>query len=150
MDTSSRAVLRKLITDQQVLSLAVLVDGQPVLGLLPYVPLSDFSAVLVHASALARHTQGLRSGAPFSILVHDPVEDPLQVVRASFEGEVATVEKDSAEYARGRELFIERLPSAEVLFTLGDFTMYSLPLRRGRFVQGFARAADVSAADLLK
>jgi hypothetical protein len=58
------------------------------------------------------------------------------------------VEKASAEYACGRELFIQRVPNSEVLFTLGDFTMYSLPLRHGRLVQGFARAADVSAADL--
>ena len=46
-------------------------DAKPVLGLLPYAPLPDFSAVLVHASALARHTQGLRPGAPFAILIHD-------------------------------------------------------------------------------
>jgi len=148
VDTGSRAVLRKLIAGQQVLSLAVLVEGKPVLGLLPYVPLPDFSAVLVHASALARHSRGLRPGAPFSILLHDRVDDPLQVVRVSFEGEVATVEKDSAEYQRGRELFIQRFPNSEVLFTLSDFAMHSLPLRQGRLVQGFARAADVSAADL--
>jgi hypothetical protein len=76
-------VLRTLIADQQVLSLAVLVDRKPVLGLLPYAPLPDFSAVLVHASALARHTQGLRPGTPFAILIHDRVDDPLQVVRVS-------------------------------------------------------------------
>jgi hypothetical protein len=69
-------------------------------------------------------------------------------IHFSFEGEVVVVEKDSAEYERGRELFLQRLPDSEVLFTLGDFTMYSLPLRRGRFVQGFARAADVGAYDL--
>jgi hypothetical protein len=47
VDSSSRAVLRKLIADQRVLSLPVLVDGKPVLGLLAYVPLPDFSALLV-------------------------------------------------------------------------------------------------------
>ena len=148
MDSINRVALRNLISEQRVLSLAVLVDRKPVLGLLPYVPLPDFSAALVHASALARHAQGLGSGAPFSILIHDRVEDPLQVVRVSFEGESATVEKDSAEYEHGRELFLQRFPNSEVLFTLDDFTMYSLPLRHGRFVQGFARAADVDAADL--
>jgi heme iron utilization protein len=148
VDTNGRAVLRKLIADQQVLSLAVLVGDKPVLGLLPYAPLSDFSAVLIHASALARHTQGLYPGAPFSILIHDRVDDPLQVVRVSFEGQVALLEKGSVEYERGRELFLRRLPQAQVLFTLGDFTMYSLPLRQGRFVQGFARAFDVDVTDL--
>ncbi len=148
MDDGSRAVLRNLISDGRVLSLAVLVDGKPVQGLLSYVPLPDFSAVLVCASALARHTKGLRAAAPFSILLYGPVDDPLQVVRVSFEGEVLLLEKNSAEYARGRELFIERLPNAEVLFTLPDFNLYSLPLTHGRFVQGFARAADVSTGDL--
>ncbi len=148
MDNGSRTALRNLIADQRVLALAVLVEGKPTQGLLSYAPLPDFSAVLVTASALARHTQGLRSGAPFSILIHGEVNDPLQVVRASFEGEVQVVDKKSADYSASRELFVGRFPDAEVLFTLPDFNLYSLPLTRGRFVQGFARAADVSAADL--
>lgn len=148
MDSPSRTALQRLITEQKVLSLAVLVDGIPVQGLLAYVPLPDLSAVLIHASSLARHTKGLVAGAPFSILIHDEVTDPLQVVRATFEGEVAIVERDSAEFERGRELFLQRLPNSEVLFTLGDFKMCSLPLARGRFVQGFARAMDVSGDDM--
>ena len=123
--------------------------GDRLQALLPYVPLPDFSAVLIHASALARHTKGLLQGAAYSILIHDRVEDPLQLIRVSFEGQVESGIKDSAEYATSRELFIERFPDGEVLFTLSDFNLYSLPLRHGRFVQGFARAVDVTAADLL-
>ena len=148
MNSSSRAVLRKLLSDQRVLSLAVLVNSKPVTGLLTYVLLPDFSAVLVYVSALARHSQGLHTGAPFSLLIHDQVDDPLQVVRVTFEGEVTAVERGSAEYEQGRELFIGRIPNSEMLFSLGDFTMHSLPLRHGRFVQGFASATDVTADDL--
>ncbi len=128
MDSSSRAVLRKLIAAQQVLSLAVLVDGRPVQGLLPYVPLPDFTAVLVHASALASSHTGTPSGSAVLAVDSRRLDDPLQVVRVSFGGEVAAVEKDSAEYARGRELFIERFPGAEVLFTLA-----TSPCTRWRF-----------------
>lgn len=148
MDSTSRAALRRLITEQKVLSLAVLVDRRPVLGLLAYALQSDFSAVLIHASSLARHTQGLRPGAPFSFLIHDSVIDPLQVVRASFEGAVAIIERGSPDFERGRDLFLRRFPESGVLFTLADFRMCSLPLQRGRFVQGLARAVDVSADDL--
>ena len=148
MDSSSRTVLRRLIDEQRTLSLAVLIDGKPSAGLLPYAPRLDFSAVLVHASALARHSRGLYSGAPFSILIHDRVDDPFQVVRVTFEGQVETLRKDSVEYEQARELFLQRFPTSDVLFTLGDFTLHSLPLRQGRFVQGFARAVDVGAIDL--
>jgi len=149
VDSITRTALRNLINEQRVLSLAVLVNAKAVQGLLPYALLPDFSAVLIFASALARHSQGLRSGAPFSILIHDSVDDPLQVARVTFEGEVSVVEQESPEYEHARELFLQRFPNdGEVLFTLGDFTMYSLPLGRGRFVQGFARAVDVSAGDL--
>jgi len=149
VESITRAALRNLISEQRVLSLAVLIDAKPVQGLLPYALLPDFSAVLIFASALARHSQGLSSDAPFSILIHDRVDDPLQVARASFEGEVSVVAQESPSYERARELFLQRCPNdSEVLFTLGDFTMYSLPLTRGRFVQGFARAVDVGADDL--
>ena len=149
VDSITRAALRNLISEQRVLSLAVVVDANAAQGLLPYALAADFSGVFIFASALAHHSQGLRSGAPFSILIHDHVEDPLQVARVSFEGEVSVVEQESPEYERARELFLQRFPNdSEVLFTLGDFTMYSLPLTRGRFVQGFARAVDVGADDL--
>ena len=66
MNDAGRTLLHELITDQRVLALAVVIDGKPAVGLLPFAVKQDFSALLVHASSMARHTKGLHAGAPFS------------------------------------------------------------------------------------
>ena len=47
--------LRDLLTGQRLLALGVIVDGEPVVGLLPFVAAPDFAALYVQASRLAPH-----------------------------------------------------------------------------------------------
>ncbi len=151
MEASARAKLKQLIEDNKVLSLSVLVEGAPTVGLLAYAPMPDLSAVLIHASKLARHSRGLQSGAPFAILIHDNVlsdDDPLQVPRVSFEGVVRRIEPDSAEGQELRQIYVRRFPASDMMFGFVDFSLYSLALDHGRFVEGFARALDVGREDL--
>ena len=72
MDVETRRRLKELLTNQRVLSLSVVVQGRPYVGLLPYALKPDFTAALVHASKLAHHSRGLKLGAPFATLVHAP------------------------------------------------------------------------------
>ncbi len=65
MNQEDTTLLRDLLLGQRVLSLGVLVDGAPYVGLLPFALAKDRRALLVHASSLARHTRGLVEGAPF-------------------------------------------------------------------------------------
>ena len=58
---------------QRVLSLAVVINGEPNLGLLPFAVLPDHTGVLVHVSSLARHTQGLTAKAKIAVLIHQPL-----------------------------------------------------------------------------
>ena len=112
-------------------------------GLLPFVIADDRQSVLVHASQLARHSRGLQPGSPFSILIHaadHPEADPLQVTRVSISGTAQHVSQADADYEASREAFIDRFPSSELTFTLGDFNLYRLHFERGRLVSGFARA----------
>ncbi len=151
MNEESRRRLKELLSSQRVLSLAVLIDGSPHVGLLPYALTTDFTGALVHASKLARHTRGLQPGAPFSLLVHAPElpgSDPLQVPRVTLNGQVRVVETDSADYPRFRDAYLRHLPEAEVTFALGDFTLFELQFRDGRFVEGFAAAMNVTSEDL--
>lgn len=151
MNDEERRLLRDLLTGQRVLSLSVLVDGEPHVGLLPYVVQPDLGAALVHASDLARHSRGLQPGAPFAALIHFPDRfdaDPLQLPRVSLEGTVTVLDRGTPEYDAGRERYLSRFPASDVTFTLGDFRLYQLGFERGRLVAGFARARTVTAAIL--
>ena len=136
-------LLENLLTETRVLSLGVMVDGRPHVGLLPFVVADDRQSALVHASQLARHSRGLQPGSQFSILIHaadHPEADPLQVTRVSISGTVQLVAQADADYEASRDTFIDRFPSSELTFTLGDFNLYRLHFERGRLVSGFARA----------
>jgi putative heme iron utilization protein len=143
--------LRDLITHQRVLSLAVIVDGEPLTGLLPYAPTAELNALLIHASALARHSKGLAEGGRFAALIHrEPGADgdPLQVERASLQGSVRVLERGSDAHDAGRRTYLSRFPHAEVTFGLGDFTLYALEPDRGRWVSGFASAVNLTSRNL--
>lgn len=53
---------RELFGGQRVLSLAVISEGQPDAGLLPFVPLAAYAGVLVHASRMSKHGAALAAG----------------------------------------------------------------------------------------
>jgi len=150
---STARLIRTLLDGERVLSLAVLVDGSPFAGLLPFIPLPDYSGVLIHASRLSRHTAGLAAGARAAVLLHEqdgPDKDPLQIKRASFECDVQPLERNSEAWAAGRERYLVRFPDSRITFRLGDFTLYRLDFRQGLLVAGFGRAMDIAPRDIAK
>ncbi len=150
MNPEDAALLRELL-DQRVLSLGVLVDGAPYVGLLPFALASDRQTLLVHASELARHTRGLTEGAPWSALLHvadAPGGDPLQVGRVTLSGQVQRLAEGTPGHADGRARFLARFPGSAQTFELADFGLYALRVREGRLVAGFARARNISPGDL--
>jgi hypothetical protein len=147
MSLEERVILRKLLSEAHVLSLGLLVDGKPHVGMLPFIVAEDYRSALVHASQLARHSRGLQPGSPFSALIRAEVDtegDPLQVPRVTISGTVQHVAQSDAGYDSSRTAFIERFPSSELTFYLGDFNLYRLHFERGRLVSGFARAVTLS------
>jgi putative heme iron utilization protein len=147
MNPEELSLVKKLLTDCRVLSLGVLVDGKPHVGLLPFVAAADYRSALVHASQLARHSRGLQPGSPFSVLIHAPDEqenDALQVPRVTISGTVQLVAQADADFESSRHAFIDRFPSSAQAFRLGDFNLYRLHFEWGRLVSGFARAITLS------
>jgi putative heme iron utilization protein len=147
MDPEEASLVKRLLTESRVLSLGVLVDGRPHVGLLPFVAASDYGSALIHASQLARHSRGLQPGSPFSILIHgcDEAEiDALQVSRVTISGTVRLVAQADADFEKSRQAYIDRFPSSEKIFLLGDFNLYRLQFEWGRLVSGFARAVTIS------
>lgn len=140
--------MRDLLTGQRVLALAVVIDGEPEAGLLPYALREDFGAAYVQASGLARHTRGLKPGSRVGILIHAADEadgDPMQLARLTVQASVEILDKESDHFAAARARFVERFPNAEMTLDLGDFNLYELTFGRGRYVEGFARAFNVTA-----
>jgi hypothetical protein len=153
MTPEQRVQLSELLTAQRILAISVLVDGEPYAGLLPYVFVPEDGAVLVHASQLARHTRGFTPGAPFSTVVHQPDRpgaDPLQIPRVTLQGVVELVDKGTEAYRDGQRRYLERFPTSEPTFQLGDFELYRLRCSKGRYVGGFAQAVNVTPADLVQ
>jgi len=147
MEQGELSLIRKLLTDCRVLSLGVLIDGKPHVGLLPFVTATDYRSALIHASQLARHSRGLQPGSPFSALIHASDEqqnDALQVPRVTISGTVQLVAQADADFESSREAFIDRFPSSAQTFHLGDFNLYRLHFEWGRLVSGFARAISLS------
>jgi len=146
-------MIRGLLDGERLLSLAVLVDGAPFAGLLPFVPVPDHTGVLIHASKLSRHSAGLGPGARAAVLLHEqdgPDKDPLQIRRASFECEVFPLERDGVDWTAGRERYLARFPGSRITFRLRDFTLYRLEFRQGLLVAGFGRAIGIAPRDVAR
>ena len=146
MDRQVLEAVRDMISTHRVLSLAVIVDGDPEASLLPYAVRPDYGAVYVQASGLARHSRGLQPGARVGVLVHEndaPEADPLQIRRMIVQATVTVLDRESREFSAARDLFVERFPAAGMTLSLGDFNLYELQLGRGRYVAGFAQAFNI-------
>lgn len=149
MDAAVADALRRLIDSERVLTLAVLADGVPVAALLPYAVGRDGAHLVVQASGLARHTRGLVDGATVGVAVHVPAtpdRDPLQIPRLTVEATVRHLARGTEAYQEAAGRLRARFPAAAVTLSLPDFEVFALVLGRGRYVEGFARAVNVSAA----
>jgi hypothetical protein len=146
MDRQVLEAIRDLVATHRVLSLAVVVDGEPEASLLPFAVRPDYGALYVQASGLARHSKGLQPGARVGLLIHENESadaDPLQTKRMTVQATVAVLDRDGDAFAAAREVFVGRFPGAELTLSLGDFNLYELTLGRGRYVAGFAQAFNI-------
>lgn len=146
MNSDDATVLRKLLAGQRILSLGVLVDGEPYVGLVPFALTSDARSLVVHTSRLARHSAGLSHGGRYGALIHEtdlPDADALQLPRLSVQGEVQLIEPGTTAWQRAHDLYVTKFPTSEMTFGLGDFSLHALVLERGRLVVGFARTINV-------
>ncbi|MBP9945789.1 MAG: hypothetical protein KBH14_05290, partial [Vicinamibacteria bacterium] len=142
MSPDDLRTLRELLRRQRLLSLGVVVDGLPVVGLLPFLAAPTFASLVVHASRLAPHTGGLGDDRPWSGVIAEPDaadRDALQTPRVILHGASRAIE-DPQVLARIRSVWRDRYPSAAMTLDLGDFTFFSLDIDGGRLIAGFARA----------
>ena len=126
MDRSALLAIHHLLTGVPVLSLAVVVEGEPEAALLPFTVSGDCAAVHVQASGLARHARGLIAGASVGLVIHEPVTpqiDPMQVPRLSVRATVTVLERETTAFVAARDRLVARFPTAAMTLELNDFIL---------------------------
>lgn len=112
-----------------------------------YLPAPDFSRFYVHVSRLAWHTQDMLQDARVALSIaetDDGRADPFTLMRVSVRGEARDLQKDLTM----KTAWLARFPEQAINFTLADFSFWEITPRDARFVAGFGRIHNLSAAQL--
>jgi putative heme iron utilization protein len=105
---------------------------------------------LILTSRLSTHTANLEADGRASVLLAETGKgDPLAHPRLTVLGAFARIEKESADETRVRRRFLARHPKAELYAGFGDFAFWRMQVAAAHLNGGFARAADLAAADVL-
>ena len=145
MDVETGRLLASLIRGERIAHLATLRGGAPMVSMTLYLPEHDFSAFYVHVSRLAWHTQDMQHDARVALSItetDDRRPDPFTLMRVSIRGEAAQIA------AGPKDAWLARFPAQAINFELADFSFWRITPRDARFVAGFGRIHNVSAAEL--
>ena len=146
MDAETSAALAGLIRKERITHLGTLRGGAPLVSMTLYLPEADFSAFWLHVSRLAWHTQDMLQDPRVSLSIaqtDDGRADPFTFMRLSIRG-------DAREVPDGpKAQWLKRFPEQAINFTLADFSFWRVAPRDARFVAGFGRIHNLSAADLV-
>jgi putative heme iron utilization protein len=123
--------------------------GHPFASLVTVATDMDGSPVIL-TSRLSTHTANLEHDARASILLAGTGKgDPLAHPRLTVLGTFAPIARDSEDDVRVRRRFLARHPKAELYAGFGDFAFWRMTVASAHLNGGFARAADLKAADVL-
>jgi heme iron utilization protein len=151
MDDDTAAALARLIHTQRIAALGTLRQGAPLVSMVLYRMELDYSALHVHVSRLAWHTQDMLADARVSLSIAAPDDgqrNPQTLERVSLRGEAVPVANDSPEHTALKTRWLERFPESAINFELADFLFFRIVLRDARFVAGFGRIHNLSAQAL--
>ncbi|MBU6228485.1 MAG: pyridoxamine 5'-phosphate oxidase family protein [Cyanobacteria bacterium REEB459] len=144
---SVNAAYQNLSNQLQSLILATVnADGSPQISYAPYV-MDEIHQIYIFASGLAGHTANLLRGGEVSVLLIADEAQSAQIFarqRLTYQCTVQPVPRDSALWSRVSDRFLDRFGDIiETLLSLGDFQIFQLSPRGGRFVMGFGAAYEV-------
>ncbi len=154
MDRETHRLLGDLIRGSSVAALATLHDGRPAASLIPYaihVAGDGRLRLVTHVSRLSAHTRDMQAHPEVCLLVtaaEGSAAVPQALPRVSLPSTAAFVDRADPDYELFAGRYLARFPQAAEWFALGDFSIVTLEPSGGRLVAGFARALNVSAAEL--
>ena len=140
--------LARLLRSERIAHLTTLRQGAPMASMTLYLPEAGFGAFHVHVSRLAWHTQDMAQDPRVALSIaqtDDARADPFTLMRVSIRGEAAML---SGEHAELKKSWLERFPEQAINFELADFSFWRIVPRDARFVAGFGRIHNLSAAEL--
>jgi putative heme iron utilization protein len=121
--------------------------------MIAYAFADDFSAFYIHVSKLGKHTGDMEADPRVSLLItetDDRRADPQTLARVSIRGTAQILPRTDPSDAQVRNIYLARFPEAEQLFSLGDFNLWKITPKGGRFVAGFGRALNLVPEALKK
>ena len=153
MDLQSEQALARLIRSTRIAALSTVREGEPNLAMVAYAFAEDFSTFYIHVSKLGKHTTDMETDPRLSLLItetDDHRPDPQTLARVSIRGIAEVLPRSDPGYAQVKKIYLERFPEAEQFFSLGDFNLWRIMPKGGRFVAGFGRAFNLVPEALLK
>ena len=153
MDQQSEHALSQLIRSTRIAALGTLHESEPNLAMVAYAFADNFSAFYIHVSRLGRHTTDMENDPRVSLLIaeiDDRRPDPQTLARVSLRGIADMLPRSDPSYSQIRKIYLDRFPEAEQFFHLGDFNIWKITPKGGRFVAGFGRAFNLVPEALRK
>jgi putative heme iron utilization protein len=150
-DFAPREVAKSLLRATRVGTLATLDrnSGHPFASLVNVATDAD-GAPLILVSKLATHTANLECDGRASLLLAEIGKgDALAHPRLTVLGTFVPVEREAADEPRIRRRFLARHPKSELYAGFGDFAFWRMAVVSAHLNGGFARAADLTATDVL-
>jgi len=123
--------------------------GHP-FGSLVNVATDSDGSPLILVSRLSTHTANLESDSRASVLLAAAGKgDPLAHPRLTVLGRFVQIAREQPDEPRLRRRFLMRHPKAELYAGFADFAFWRLLIASAHLNAGFARAADLAAADVI-
>ena len=150
-DFSPRDVARGLLRATRAGTLATLDrgSGYPFSSLVNVATDTDGSPLIL-VSRLATHTANLEVDGRASLLLAETGKgDALAHPRLTVLGTFVRIARESTDDGRIRRRFLARHPKSELYAGFGDFAFWRMNVVSAHLNGGFARAADLAAAEIL-
>jgi heme iron utilization protein len=150
-DFDPKSMAKDLLRTARAGSLATLDrnTGHPFASLVNVATDVDGSPIIL-VSRLSTHTANLEKDGRASILVATGGKgDPLAHPRLTIVGAFGQVPRGTIEEPRVRRRFLARHPKSALYAGFGDFSFWRLAVVSAHLNGGFARAADLKAADVM-
>jgi len=123
--------------------------GHPFASLVNVATDTDGSPVIL-VSRLSTHTANIEVDGRASVLLAETGKgDPLAHPRLTVLGRMVQIVRASDDEVRVRRRFLARHPKSELYAGFGDFAFWRMAVASAHLNGGFARAADLAAADVL-
>jgi putative heme iron utilization protein len=148
VDAETSRLLRQLVLKERIAHLATLRNAAPMASMTLYLAESDLSAFYVHVSRLAWHTQDMAHDPRVALSIaetDDRRADPFTLMRVTVRGDAAQMQGRNDEL---KSRWLARFPEQAINFELADFSFWRIAPRDARFVAGFGRIHNLSAAEL--